>query len=357
MILHLIPDEKVTLSFIERMDSVFGLDNQFFWIYRVKPNAERKYYSYMKNSHVIISNIKDDNSEQFIRFACKHEKVIVHSLPDDINIVNCLLLIKQRNQEIILIWGIWGGDLYNVYDFAHSIKVIKRPDYIKLEYLRKKLISKIDFVMSGCDYEELKKRYKTNAKQLIGTYSHKCIEIEPRHEDEKRNVLVGHSATKTCRHIEMMKTLLKYKGSIRVFCPLSYPNNPKYIKKVIRVGMKLFGEDFVPTTDFIPFDEYVKYLNDIDIGVFNNSKQQGFGNIINLLGLGKKIYISKDNNLRFSFPKGEYYIFDYDELDSDFLKLLTHEEAASNVRKIHYRMSDDFFKERWRTIFNAVLEK
>ena len=43
----------------------------------------------------------------------------------------------------------------------------------------------------------------------------------------------------------------------------------------------------------MPYSSYISFLGSIDIGIFNNNRQQGMGNITNLLYLGKKVYLSK----------------------------------------------------------------
>lgn len=43
-----------------------------------------------------------------------------------------------------------------------------------------------------------------------------------------------------------------------------------------------------PIVDFMDFNEYINFLSTIDIAIFNHKRQQGMGNIITLLGMGKK---------------------------------------------------------------------
>jgi hypothetical protein len=38
-------------------------------------------------------------------------------------------------------------------------------------------------------------------------------------------------------------------------------------------------------------DEYLKFLKSIDIAIFNHERQQAMGNTINLLGMGKKVFM------------------------------------------------------------------
>ncbi|WP_083234102.1 TDP-N-acetylfucosamine:lipid II N-acetylfucosaminyltransferase [Candidatus Marithrix sp. Canyon 246] len=75
-----------------------------------------------------------------------------------------------------------------------------------------------------------------------------------------------------------------------MFVPLSY-GDPKgvYIKEVISTGTKIFGDKFIPMTEFMDFDKYLNFLGSINITIFNHNRQQAMGNTITLLGFGKKV--------------------------------------------------------------------
>jgi len=44
----------------------------------------------------------------------------------------------------------------------------------------------------------------------------------------------------------------------------------------------------------MPFDQYLNFLNIVDIAIFNHKRQQAMGNIITLLGIGKTVYVRKE---------------------------------------------------------------
>jgi len=123
-------------------------------------------------------------------------------------------------------------------------------------------------------------------------------------------------------------------------------------------GKHLFGERFIPITEMMPKDEYIKHLNNIDIGVFNTKRQMGLGNITLLVALGKKVYIN-DYTTSWDYYKdrGIYiYAFNDIKLNSNesresFLTLLTDEQKGYNYEKIvEYKAK---FKEYWEIIFNS----
>lgn len=356
MILHIFPDEKFTLDFIGRTEKLFGLDEHLFWIYNIKTDYPKKYQKYINNSHFYFRDIKSYKYELLNVFS-KASRIIFHSLffgGATISTLNNYL----KGTDKILIWIIWGADLYNSYSDAHSLKVIRHPKLLLSEFFRIQLIKKFDYVGTLSDYEELKKRYKTKAKQINCIYSYGLIDKIEQKSDGFIHVMVGHSATPTCRHLATFKLLQGYRNSIKVYCPLSYPsyhNNVIYIKKVIKAGKKYFGDNFYPILDFMSYEEYGRFLNTIDVGLFNNNRQQGHGNIINLLQIGKKIYLSKDNSFINIYNKKNGFItFDINQLDDSILIPLTTEQRRINHDLITNVLSDENFFNTWNNIYHVT---
>lgn len=110
-------------------------------------------------------------------------------------------------------------------------------------------------------------------------------------------ILVGNSSTKENQHIEAYNILSKFKNkNIEIYSPLSYGDS-SYRDYVIEYGKNIFGKKYHPIVDFMPTADYVNFLYSMDVGVFNNNRQQALGNIYKLLGLGKKVYIRDDTSM------------------------------------------------------------
>lgn len=348
MILHLFANDKFVKDFIDKINQLFGENNHEFIIFP----AESKYFKrgdivYSNVSFADLSNIRKELKQKFKSV----DRVIIHGffmgVKDNIYIYHYL-----KKYSIKLIWCVWGADLYNQYDYNHTFKNILKIKPIINEYYRKKIIKSMYMIISGCDDEEVIKRYNTNARQLGAHYTYHLIDSKEIECHEMINVMVGHSATDTCRHIDTFELLKPYIGKIKVYCPLSYPDDSVYIDKVCSAGRKIFGDDFVPMLDFIQYDEYVRFLNRMDIGVFNNNRQQGNGNITNMLYLGKKVYLSKDNTIRKFYIGTECLIFDTDDIrDGTFTTLLSEKQRKLNKDFIEREYSDETFYENWNRIF------
>lgn len=346
-ILHLFPNEKFTADYVKRINQLFGADNHVFYIYYNSTQVCNR--DDIKADNVIWGELFDDITRLKILFEGA-ERVILHSLLYEnykqLKTVASLVISTKKPA----IWAIWGADLYNKYQEYHRSL---NPKKIIKEYQRKRLIKKFYGVITSNDYQELKKRYKTQAKHFTAMYTYQFIEMISRNPiDDLIHIMVGHSATDNCRHIEVFEKLSAYNDKIRVYCPLSYPNNPEYIKIVSDRGKELFGDHFVPMTQFMKYPEYVQFLNQIDIGIFNNNRQQGNGNITNLLYLGKKIYMSKENTLLKTYRDLGAVIYDYEEIDApNLLDSLAKEVSVKNHNIIVERYSDENFYKCWKCVF------
>ena len=165
-------------------------------------------------------------------------------------------------------------------------------------------------------------------------------------------IQVGNSADFSNNHLEIFEKLRNVKdNNIKIVCPLSYGENNKYTKKVIEKGKHIFGKKFIPILEYLPFKEYLKLLSEIDIAIFNHDRQQAMGNIITLIGLGKKVYLRDDISTWNSLNEINLKVFSFN--NSDFsLELLRKEEIIENNLIINRNYSESKLIEQWQKIFN-----
>lgn len=346
-ILHFFPNEKFTVDYIVRINTLFPQREHIFFVYNNNNNICSE--NDLPFDNVIFGEIEDEKHSVSELFNSS-DRIVLHSLFFNFK-SKCFLLKLMKKYSKPVFWNIWGADLYNDYRTYHGSKNIK---HILKEEVRKRLIAGLYGAIASEDYPELIKMYKTNAKQYVAAYSYKFIDNIPYTKtDNIINIMVGHSATETCRHLEAFEMLKPYEGKIRVYCPLSYPKDQdEYIEKVTNRGRELFGEQFYPMTDFMEYSDYVSFLNKIDIGVFNNDRQQGNGNIINLMYLGKKLYISSENNLLKTYEKLGAQLNTVDQINqSDFLEAYSEEIKKKNHQIIVDRYSDEAFYDQWNNVF------
>jgi hypothetical protein len=131
------------------------------------------------------------------------------------------------------------------------------------------------------------------------------------------NILVGNSNDPSNKHIQVFD-LLKSCGlkPEAVYSILSYGIYSEYKKQIVEEGFKRFGKNFIPVTEFLGLDEYIKLLDKIDYVIFNHERQEAMGATIQLMSLAKPIFFNPDSPAYISFKRRGYKVFNNQELRS-----------------------------------------
>ncbi len=347
-ILHIMLNEKFMAPYIEFIRDNFDFEEHtFVFIGGVPENT----YHIPQYDNVIVFDrdlTKKINlfklSKQLKPYLENAEKVIIHSLFIH-NIIDVLLVNQRFLQKCH--WIIWGGDLY---DYRKRIHTLSGKFY---NYRMKKAISGFGGFITRLkgDYELAQKWYGAGGK-LYESFAYpsnlyKEYEITEKTHDTL-NIQIGNSSDPVNNHEEIFDKLEKYKDeNIKIFVPLSY--GPKeYADEMIRLGREKFGDKFYPLTDFMSLEKYLDFLADIDIAIFNHKRQQAMGNIITLLGLGKKVYIRDDITPWTWFQELKLNISNVKELD---LSLLDDTSKEKNREIIKEAYSLKSLIKGWEVIF------
>jgi len=340
-VLHIGSSNKFTTQLFSFLGETFDLGNHLFLSYQTQiawPDKYKEHYveknGYRFFIHLLLKGIASD-------------KIILHCLPTGRYLLFLLLqpwLLKK------CWWVVWGGDLY-LHEESH-----KTFRWYKNEVIRKIVIKRIGQLITYIEGDVALARQWYGAK---GQY-HECLMYPsnlykeydvPQKEHAIVNIQVGNSADPSNNHLEVFEKLIPYKDQdIKIFVPLSY-GDQIYAKNIVEVGRRMFGNKFVPLTSFMPFEEYLKFLGQIDIAVFNHRRQQAMGNTITLLGLGKSVYIRSDTTQWKIFKKIDITIYDISKLN-DKNKLLT-KTLPDNIEKIKKYFCIQNLERQWSAIFNG----
>lgn len=287
-ILHLVEYQKFIPPFIDLLNQELDVRRHHFYflhnghqytsrgLIRVTCNAEPK---------TLLRFIWD----LFIE-AINAEKVILHGLFSSRLLV---ALVLQPWLWKKCYWIIWGGDLYT---FALDERCWR---WRVKEVFRRILIPKIGHLVTYIPGDVELARQWYGAKGIYhecimypsNTYQSTPVIIDPHHG---LNVLIGNSADSSNNHADIIRKIKKSGCKPgKVIAPLSY-GEKNYASEIAKLGSQEFGADFVALQDFMTYGDYLKVLASVDIAVFNHRRQQGMGNIISLLGMGKTVAIRSD---------------------------------------------------------------
>lgn len=344
MILHVVYAEKFMAPFINFVNQHFNPSQHLFFVM----GNTRKYPVPQRSNVIIVKMNVVHKIFALFRVSLlmnRCDKIILHGLFRGKIII---LLYIQRWLLKKCYWIIWGKDLYvyntNKQNAAWSIK----------EFIRRPVIKNIAHLVTYVrgDAALAQKWYGA-----IGKYE-ECI-VYPSNlysdydiasvEENDTNIQVGNSADPSNEHIEIFDMLYKFRDkNIKIYVPLSYGDKSN-IKTVIKYGQEMFGDKFIPLTDFMPFESYLKFLSNMDIAVFNHKRQQGMGNAITLLGLGKKIYMRKHVSSWDVFGDLNIKVFDVTTLSIDHLD---SDAAESNKNYVKAYFSPENLRLQLQRLFS-----
>jgi dTDP-N-acetylfucosamine:lipid II N-acetylfucosaminyltransferase len=254
-------------------------------------------------------------------------------------------------------WIVWGGDVFIYKQKNQSIK------HMFFERLRKRIIPWFPEIAAFVkeDALEAKKVYKSKAQYVPILYpipvNLKNLEnLVGENHGSTKNILIGNSADPSNNHFEILEMLSDFcNEDISIYCPLSYYGDQEYIGMVIKKGLEVFGDKFKPLTTMMTTQDYAKFLNNMDISIMNHYRQQGLGNIIPLLFLGKKVFIRSDIS---SFPfliNSGCVIFDTCSMNkSNFASFISIDEKIPEINRkaVERIISPSNYKELWNNLFS-----
>ncbi len=357
MIVHIFPDQKFTSEFCKFIYASYP-DNLIL-IYQ---DGNETFCSSLDKSRGLYFNdiklllkIKKD-------VILSADKIIIHSLDNYRLYLFLFIHRKILNKSVFVAWG---GDIYN--DFLTDgvslkkrfIKFLKR--LIKNCLGKKYVIGHFNQYMTFAyaDYDYMKKKYGAHGQAFDCLYPSTINKQDldncfvGRKTDVKR-ILVGNSATDTNNHFDAFSVLERFNESnIEILCPLSYGND-NYRNEVISKGKKIFGDKFIPITEYLSPQDYSSLLSTIDVAVFYHDRQQATGNIEILSYYGAKIFIkSTITSWKHYVEREGRYFFDALKIGGMSYAEFLHfgkKEAEDNKSYFAKVWDIDYVKGKWDPI-------
>jgi hypothetical protein len=172
-------------------------------------------------------------------------------------------------------------------------------------------------------------------------------------------VMLGNSCSKTNLHLEALGMLSKFRDEdLEIICPLSYGiKDEAYFREVIKKGSEIFGDRFIPLTEFMEPAKYTELLAGIDIAIMNHNRQEALGNIISLLYLGKKVYLKPETSSYQYFLEKNIRVCNINDLRSvDYNAFSNPEqvEVANNPQILKNELSEANYEKCWGQVIHLT---
>ena len=186
--------------------------------------------------------------------------------------------------------------------------------------------------------------------------SYSWILDKPEKKVQNRNILLGQSCYARNNDMETLQVLEKYKGTIDVFCITAY-GSYDCIKEVVQEGKRIFGNRFHEVDRFMPYAEYVDFLNTMDVAVYGLEAAASYDTLRILFWLKKKVYLKKDSPVDLMTRDDGFQVYDYYHIPEESIEELFEDRTAEE----NYKQSlDEFDKEkiieRWRGLFELDMD-
>ncbi|AZQ59692.1 hypothetical protein EJ994_13080 [Maribacter sp. MJ134] len=341
MVLHFVKDEKVTDQIIENFERI-NIENCFL----VFSDDNFKEYNYIKSKSKSVSlfNQGDDDIMDIIRNKSP-KAILLHSL--HLEFAKALLSITM---DINIAWYTWGFDVYGLPKIKPSTyapltnEFLLRADaklyfgriILKYQTLRRlysvfnskeesrydvifKSIEKITYFVTYIeeDYHCFSDSYPNKLSYLYAPFStisqYLAGSGDTKVKEDAKHILVGNSNTPECNHLDVFEKLSPYmESNALVYVPLSYGGNETYRDMVLTNGRRRLGPSFCALLDFMSREDYIQMLASCSTGIFYHYRQQAMGNIIAMLYMGARIYMSSKNPAFSFFTKNDIRVFDFD---------------------------------------------
>lgn len=353
MIIHFVCDSIYIVNFIKYIERNFDLSNHIFILLT---STEPKFLRCSRNVFIYryASNFDRLRKIRFYIKTIKPKKIFLHGLTNE-NLIP--IMFAKKNMDIF--WIVWGGDLYTninyrLYDnkteslinYSNKRKTVKQKLIL---ILRSILIKRINYIaVNSIEFNIIKNNYKIKAIRKDFFYPND-IQINEINNylfnKDSKIILLGNSGDTSNNHISILEKLAKISVNIdfKVFVPLSYGENTKYIELIKNKGMELLGNRFIPLFNFMKFEEYIKLLSSVDIVIMNHYRQQAVGNLRFLLAKGKKVYLNEKNPLYHYFKSEGIFLSNINEcnFDVDFFIDYSNEIKLNNQEHIEKLFSNE----------------
>lgn len=344
-VLHIMQQSPISIGYVAFVeDSPFEGEHKFIYT---------TYLGGKKISHPKIQDLgfpfKLSSFFTYRRMLSAADKIIVHGLFDPYFVLFLFLhpsLLKKVS------WIIWGADLYH---FHMNSKLSKK--YAAFEIIRRSVLKRVPYYVSYLedDVEFSRRLYNKDAKYV------ECLMYPSNFFDESTalvnattnildaeqstiNILMGNSADPANNHEEMIKMLAGV-NNFFVYIPLSY-GSESYCESVVKLCEHYIPGRYKVLRDFMPFKDYEILLSKIDVAMFNFKYQQGMGNIIRLLGLGKTVFMRNTTSTWSLFESMQVEVFDIQNFD------IALRATNENVPKIRSYFSRSTCIEQYNKLFS-----
>lgn len=358
--IHVIPDQKFIYPLSVVLEHSFDMNEHAFLLYGFNESNPQDLYKmwdlYRRMSCeygnvALAGSLYNCDKDKDLRLKVidkkleKCKKIIFHG--EWLNewvfdyFKNKLPIVKAKG--CLIAWsGNFGCDKQNdryIYELLRYCRLLfYRGDNVRFENIKRKIDFCPDtkFLREGPSYSVPSERPE-------------------KHSNTRPKVLISHSCFPHNGVIEGLDLLKKYKGQIDIFCCGSYGDHD-YMEQVKVYGQSLYGECFHFVDCYMDYNDYLNFINDMDVAFFAENLAAGATTIRMLAYAGKKIYLNENIAEKFANIGIKTYLLE--QVENEGIK----EFAINQFEEENYRAVNMYFDYEsnanlWNKIFEYDFDK
>ena len=311
MNLHIVPDNVFINKFYENLQESGTVENN-----RIVVRTNNKELKYVKYD-LPFARLYSPRFNELTGETKNYRKVFIHQFTP------LLYRWVSNNPFTELNWMVWGADLYSLpsvnaelYEALTFKKYINKSFTIKAFLYRAKvallhdayrenayrkvnnvltwMASEYDFAMQHLPALRASHQFFFYENDVPYAALDEMLKRDDRYPRKIRpTYILGNSATAELNHLDAVALIDAQGVSADLVVPISYGNSnySRYLKKELVYK----GGDLRFIDEYMSFQEYLTFLNSTDGLIMHNIRPQGYGNILMMMYLGKKIFLNPKN--------------------------------------------------------------
>lgn len=306
-ILHLItPSSRMMKTFADTVQEAFPQDEHVFYSTRPVPKSEEEFF----DPENMIQMEGSDRWGKLSHFGSECDKadvIVWHGFLYPLRMM--LLLYVKRSYLKKSVWIMWGIDLYNWKISSKSLKALISNHVNRV--CRKKVRAAV--ALLDPDKEVYERMFPGGADCCVAPYPisyQSFFMMEQRRDCASRengriNVQIGNNSHSFNNHNRTLDELQGLDSDrVHYYFPLSYGdssdwqgNKKNYRGLLIERAADSYGGRAHFLLKMMQQEEYTNYLWGIDVAIFDADRQNALGNMLKLLYMGSRVYLSPANPL------------------------------------------------------------
>jgi hypothetical protein len=357
MNLHLCINASFVELFIKQASELQQTEKNYYAVYG---SGEMGFTSFDYPEIKKVARLKED--PEIATFVKNAANIYIHFLTDEvIHFLNLFDLGKKK-----IIWVFWGADGFAIKAIRTHIPVpypsaVLYSSFIKDKLFSPRRIHKEIFLKEKIthfahyirqDFLLMRRLLRKDTRFINFSYGF-AEKIIKDNEVTGNDILIGNSASKANLHEHIIRELMPKDLAVNVHCPLSYGGPREYAEKVAELGRKVLKENFHVYLDVLPTDKYYEVLGCCSSAIMWQNRSQAWGNIMQLLFQGTKVFMHPNSNLfRYLSSSGFYVCPLKRRLKAKDLTPVSQEMIDQNRKKLFQLFGKEQTAKNFRELLN-----